>query len=164
MRRSKRIIHNDTNEPDKQVCRRLGCGHVRAKHKGAACQALHYDPFGPAVACTCDAFVEPPAPPSAKPIADLVTMRLRWTGDAPKVDEWLMGQGATAKFAYRIISVRATESTVRTFEIEALKIPRAEKPAGAVTHPLTWDTRNPTRGQVNKGVPIKQGAGWGNEP
>lgn len=164
MRRGKRIIHNDTNTPDKQACLRLGCGHVREKHKGE-CKALHYDPFGPAVPCKCTTFVEPPAPaPDAKPLADLVTMRLRWVGEAPKIGEWLMGQGATARFAYRIITVRDTESPVRTFQIEAIKIPRAEKPADAVTHPLTWDSRNPTKGQVNKGVPIKQGAGWGNEP
>lgn len=164
-RNGKRIIHNDTGTPDKHTCRRIGCGHIRSKHK-EKCMALHYDPFGPTVACACTEFVEAPTPaPSAKPLPDMMTMRLRWTGEAPKVGEWLMGQGATARLAYKIISVRETKSDVRTFELQALKVPKAELPPGAFVHPLTWDTRNPSKGRTHaqNGEAIKQGAGWGRE-
>jgi hypothetical protein len=164
MRHRTRRVHNELEtNPEKQTCRRLGCGHIRSKHKGT-CMALHYDPFGPTRSCECTEFIEPPPPPAdAKPLPPMITMRLRWTGEAPRIGEWMMGQGATARFAYRIISVHEAKSDVLTYQIEALKIPRAERPADAITHPLTWDTRHPSKGNANKGAAIKQGAGWGNE-
>lgn len=86
-------------------------------------------------------------------------LRARWEGNPPQVGEFLMSQ-VRPRFAYRIDEVDVRQAAnlnqlphglsgshrdaQSKLLLRVTKVPIAEIPAGAVTHPWKWDARKKT--------------------
>lgn len=94
----------------------------------------------------------------------MIYLRARWTGDLPKVGDFLMSQGPRTKYAYRVIAVEHLRDLPRVYRSgkvggtgfariklsveritgsEVVHLALGEVP-GAVVHPWHWDARRKT--------------------